>query len=58
MAIDAGLRSDGWAIDEISPKSHPDYFYAADDAKDQTFDADRRKGTPMENARMERPPVG
>ena len=56
--IAATLRAKGWTIDEISPKTHPDYFYAADDAADQTFDADRRKGTNMENGRMERPPVG
>ena len=41
--IAAALRSQGWTIDEISPKTHPDYFYAADDARDQTFDHDRRK---------------
>ena len=29
-----------------------------DDAIDQTFDQDRRKGTDMENKRMERPTVG
>ena len=52
------LRTAGWTIDEINAKSHPDYFYAADDAADQTFDADRRKGTDMENGRMDRPPVG
>ena len=56
--IAAPLRTAGWTIDEITPTSHPDYFYAAADAADQTFDADRRKGTDMENARMERPPVG
>ena len=56
--IAANLRSAGWSIDEITAKTHPDYFYAAADAADQTFDADRRKGTDMENGRMERPPVG
>ena len=56
--IAASLRPAGWEIDEITPKSHPDYFYAAADAADQTFDQDRRKGTEFENGRMERPPVG
>ena len=56
--IAAALRAQGWSIDEITPKTHPDYFYAANDARDQTFDKDRRKGTEMENGRMERPPVG
>ena len=56
--IAATLRKQGWAIDEITPKTHPDYFYAAADAADQTFDEDRRKGTDMENGRMERPTVG
>ena len=56
--IAASLRKSGWAIDEITQKTHPDYFYAADDAIDQTFDQDRRKGTDMENKRMERPTVG
>jgi len=56
--IAAALREKGWSIDDITPKTHPDYFYAADDARDQTFDKDRRKGTDMENARMDRPTVG
>jgi len=57
-AIAAALRDNGWTIDEITAKTHPDYFYAAADAADQTFDQDRRKGTGLENGRMERPPVG
>ena len=57
-AIAASLRAKGWAIDEITPKTHQDYFYAADDARDQTFDKDRRKGTEMENGRMDRPAIG
>jgi len=57
-AIAAALRKAGWSIDEITPKTHPDYFYAADDAADQTFDQDRRKGREFEKGRMERPPVG
>jgi len=56
--IAAALRPAGWAIEELTPKSHPDYFYAAADAADQTFDQDRRKGTEFENGRMERSPVG
>jgi len=56
--IAAALRESGWTIDEITSKSHPDYFYAADDAADQTFDADRRKGTSMENGRLDRPNIG
>lgn len=56
--IAAGLREKGWSIDEISPASHPDYFYAAADAADQTFDPDRRKGTEVEKGRLERPNFG
>ena len=53
--IAAGLRKNGWSIDEITPKTHAEYFYTAADAADQTFDKDRRKGTEVENARLERP---
>jgi len=52
--IATGLRAKGWEIDEISPKSHPDYWDAAEDAADQTFDADRRRGTGLEDQRLER----
>ena len=52
------LRPSGWTIDEITAKTHPDYFYASDDAADQTFDQDRRKGRDFENGRLDRPPVG
>ena len=38
------LRAKGWQIEEISPKKYPDYFGAANDARDQTFDEDRRRG--------------
>ena len=48
------LRGKGWTIDEITPKSHPDYWDAAQDAADQTFDADRRRGTGLEDGRLER----
>merc|ERR1719163_281934 len=56
--IAAGLRKEGWTIDEITAKTHPDYFYAAADAADQTFDQDRRKGTDVENERLQRPNFG
>ena len=59
--IAAALRKEGWTIPEITAKTHEDYFYAADDARDQTFDKDRRKiegFEPGENGRMARPPVG
>ena len=49
-----GLRKSGWKIDEITTKSHPDYWGAADDAADQTFDKDRRRGTGLEDKRLER----
>ena len=52
--ISAGLRSKGWKIDEITPKTHPDYWDAAEDAADQTFDKDRRRGTGLEDSRLER----
>lgn len=56
--IAAELRKKGWVIDEITAKSHPDYFGAADDARDQTFDQDRRRGTDLENKRLDRPNIG
>ena len=56
--IAAGLREKGWDIDAITPTTHPDYFYAAADAADQTFDKDRRKGTEVENDRLQRPNFG
>ena len=44
-------------------KTHDDYFNAANDARDLTFDKDRRKLDGFdektgENGRLERPPVG
>ena len=48
------LRSKGWTIDEITPKTHRDYWDAAQDAADQTFDQDRRRGTGLEEKRLER----
>mmetsp|Transcript_27446 Transcript_27446/g.23058 ORF Transcript_27446/g.23058 Transcript_27446/m.23058 type:complete len:298 (+) Transcript_27446:1-894(+) len=56
--IAAGLRKKGWRIEDITEKTHPDYFYAATDAADQTFDQDRRKGSELQNARLERPSMG
>ena len=56
--IASGLRESGWTIAEITPKTHPDYFYAASDAADQTYDEDRRKGTELENGRLARPNFG
>jgi len=56
--IAARLRDQGWTISEITAETHPDYFYAAADAADQTFDQDRRKGTAVENARLARPNFG
>ena len=62
-AIAAELRKGGWTIDEITEKTHDDYFNAANDARDLTFDKDRRKLDGFdektgENGRLERPPVG
>ena len=37
------LRSKGWNIDEITTKSHRDYWNASDEARDATFDPDRRR---------------
>ena len=41
--ISASLREKGWKIDEITPKSHSDYWMASNEAREATFDADRRK---------------
>mgnify|MGYP001228875038 CR=1 FL=1 len=41
--ISASLREKGWKIDEITPKSHSDYWVASNEAREATFDADRRK---------------
>ena len=58
LAAELRAVDGGWAINDITPKTHPDYFEQARDALDQTFDADRRKGTDFENERMERPTIG
>lgn len=62
-AIAAPLRAAGWAIGEISERSHADYFNAANDARDLTFDKDRRRLDGFEektgdNGRLERPSIG
>lgn len=40
--IASQLRNKGWTIDEITQKSHRDYWTASDEARAATFDADRR----------------
>jgi hypothetical protein len=52
--IARGLRSQGWDITELTSTTHKDYFEAAADAADQTFDKDLRKGTGLEDKRLER----
>ena len=52
--IASKLRSQGWTIEELTPKTHGDYWDAALDAADQTFDKDRRAGTGLEDKRLER----
>ena len=52
--IASSLRSKGWTIEELTAKTHRDYFDAAEDAADQTFDQDRRRGTGLEETRLER----
>ena len=42
-AIASVLREQGWKIDEITPTRFRDYFDVAGDARDATFDEDRRK---------------
>jgi len=37
------LRDKGWSIDEITEKSHRDYWTASDEAREATFDASRRE---------------
>lgn len=58
--IAAALRKDGWTIEEINPKSHPDYWDAANEGLDLTFDKDRRRGTDLEGEgkRLDRPNIG
>ena len=37
------LRDKGWTIDVITESSHRDYWTASDEAREATFDADRRQ---------------
>jgi len=37
------LRSKGWSIPEITPTTHRDYWITANEAREATFDEDRRK---------------
>jgi hypothetical protein len=39
----ASLRAQGWACGEVTKLTHPDYMNAANEARDATFDEDRRK---------------
>mmetsp|Transcript_28661 Transcript_28661/g.66575 ORF Transcript_28661/g.66575 Transcript_28661/m.66575 type:complete len:86 (-) Transcript_28661:223-480(-) len=57
------LRGMGWKINELTPKDFPDYFGAANDARDQTFDEDRRKAQmdgleDLSKGRLDRPTIG
>ena len=58
----ASLRKEGWTIEEITEKTHEDYFNAANDARDLTFDKDRRKLDGFDEktggGRLERPSIG
>lgn len=61
--IAAALREGGWTVDDVTERMYPDYFGAANDARDETYDADRRKlegfdEKTKENGRLERPAVG
>ena len=41
--IAAQLRQKGWKIAEITPQTHRDYWTTAEEAKEATFDEDRRR---------------
>jgi len=41
-AIADVLRKEGWTIERITQKSHPDYWVTSDEAREATFDKDRR----------------
>ncbi len=41
--IAAKLRSKGWTIAEITPETHRDYWITANEAREATFDEDRRR---------------
>mmetsp|Transcript_21191 Transcript_21191/g.46228 ORF Transcript_21191/g.46228 Transcript_21191/m.46228 type:complete len:366 (+) Transcript_21191:60-1157(+) len=40
--ISGKLRAKGWSIAEITPETHRDYWVTANEAREATFDADRR----------------
>ncbi|VEU41281.1 unnamed protein product [Pseudo-nitzschia multistriata] len=40
--ISRKLRAGGWTIAEITPETHRDYWITANEAREATFDADRR----------------
>eukprot|EP00537_Pseudo-nitzschia_pungens_P016798 CAMPEP_0172406944 /NCGR_PEP_ID=MMETSP1061-20121228/72657_1 /TAXON_ID=37318 /ORGANISM="Pseudo-nitzschia pungens, Strain cf. pungens" /LENGTH=308 /DNA_ID=CAMNT_0013142765 /DNA_START=23 /DNA_END=949 /DNA_ORIENTATION=+ len=40
--VSSKLRSRGWVIPEITPDTHRDYWVTANEAREATFDADRR----------------
>jgi len=41
--IAAKLRAKGWTIAEITPETHRDYWITANEAREATFDEDRRR---------------
>ena len=41
--IASKLRAKGWTIAEITPETHRDYWIAANEAREATFDEDRRR---------------
>ena len=41
--ISAKLRAKGWTIAEITPETHRDYWITANEAREATFDEDRRR---------------
>jgi len=41
-AVAVVLRKEVWSIDPITVKSHPDYWVTSDEAREATFDKDRR----------------
>ena len=41
--IASNLRAKGWKIAEITPDTHRDYWITANEAREATFDEDRRK---------------
>jgi uncharacterized protein (DUF1499 family) len=41
--IGAKLQEKGWKVSQITPETHRDYWVTADEAREATFDSDRRK---------------